>query len=158
VLEFEHCDRRGKEVNPTMRRFSAWLVMGTFLLSLAVPALAQQTPAPSSAPAAPSSAPAAKTPAPAKADTKKVATKTATGTVKSAAPDNLVVMAGKDKKEWTFALDKDTKITKGGKAAKVEDVTADDSATVTYVEQDGKMHAKTVSVKAKAAAAAKPKS
>ena len=78
--------------------------------------------------------------------------------MKSASADSLVLMAGKDKKEWTFALDKDTKITKGGKAAKVEEVAADDSATVSYVEMDGKMHAKTVSVKAKAAAAAKPKS
>jgi hypothetical protein len=140
-----------------MRRFSAWLVMVTFLLSLAVPALAQQTPPASS------TAPAAKAPAPAKtepakAEAKKMAPTSATGTVKSASADSLVLVAGKDKKEWTFALDKDTKITKGGKAAKVEDVAADDSATVRYVEQDGKMHAKTVSVKAKAAAAAKPKS
>jgi len=135
-----------------MRRFSAWLVMVTFLLSLAVPALAQQTP--------PAAAPASKAPAPgAKAEVKKVSTKSASGTVKSASADSLVLVAGKDKKEWTFALDKDTKITKGGKAAKVEEVAADDSATVSYVEMDGKMHARTVSVKVKAAAAApKPKS
>jgi hypothetical protein len=88
---------------------------------------------------------------------KKLSTKSASGAVKTTAADSLVLVAGKDKKEWTFALDKDTKITKGGKAAKVEQVTADDSATVTYIEQDGKMHARTVAVKAKAAAA-KPKS
>jgi hypothetical protein len=134
-----------------MRRLSAWLVMVTFLLSLAAPALAQQAPAMSSP------APATKAPAAGKAEVKKMATKTAAGTVKTASADSLVLVAGKDKKEWTFALDKDTKITKGGKAAKVEEVTADDSATVTYVEQDGRMQAKTVAVKAKAAAA-KPKS
>jgi hypothetical protein len=132
-----------------MRRLSAWLVMVTFLLALAAPALAQQ------APAASTPAPATKAPAPGKAEMKKA--KTATGAVKTASADSLVLVAGKDKKEWTFALDKDTKITKGGKAAKVEEVTADDNATVTYVEQDGKMHAKTVAVKVKAAAA-KPKS
>src|SRR5262245_44475450 len=136
---------------PMMRRFCAWLVMVTFVLSMAVPVLAQQTPP------APSTAPAPAKTEPAKTDAKKVATKTATGTVKSAAADSLVLVAGKDKKEWTFAVDKDTKITKGGKAAKVEDVAADDNATVTYVEMDGKMHAKTVAVKSKAAAA-KPKS
>jgi hypothetical protein len=134
-----------------MRRLSAWLVMVTFLLSLAAPALAQQTPA-MGAPV-----PGAKAPAAGKTELKKMATKTATGAVKAASADSLVLVAGKDKKEWTFALDKDTKITKAGKAAKVEEVAADDSATVTYVEQDGKMHAKTVVVKAKAALT-KPKS
>jgi hypothetical protein len=129
-----------------MRRLSAWLVMVTFLLALAAPALAQTA----------TPAPGAKAPAAGKAEAKKWAAKTAAGTVKSASADSLVLVAGKDKKEWTFAVDKDTKITKGGKAAKVEEVAADDAATVTYVEQDGKMHAKTVAVKVKAAA--KPKS
>jgi hypothetical protein len=126
--------------------------MVTFLFSLAAPALAQSPGA---------AAPATKAPAPApgaKAEVKKLSTKTAAGTVKSASADSLVLVAGKDKKEWTFALDKDTKITKGGKAAKVEELAADDSASVSYVEMDGKMHARTVSVKVKAAAAAKPKS
>jgi hypothetical protein len=134
-----------------MRRICAWLVMVAFVLSLAAPVLAQQTP-----PAAPTAPAPAKT-EPAKTEAKKVATKVANGTVKSSAADSLVLVAGKDKKEWTFALDKDTKISKGGKSAKAEEVAADDSATVTYVEMDGKMHAKTVVVKTKAAAA-KPKS
>jgi hypothetical protein len=136
-----------------MRRLYASLVMVTFLLALAAPALAQQTPA--AAPATSSPAPSKDAP---KAEVKKVTTKTANGNVKSATADSLVLVAGKDKKEWTFAVDKDTKITKAGKPAKVEDVAADDTATVSYVEMDGKMHAKAVSVKAKAAAAAKPKS
>jgi hypothetical protein len=132
-----------------MRRLCAWLVMVTLLLSLTAPALAQMA----------TPQPGAKAPAAGKAEVKKQTTKTAAGTVKSASADSLVVVAGKDKKEWTFAVDKDTKITKGGKPAKVEEVAADDTATVTYVEQDGKMHAKTVAVKAaKPTAAAKPKS
>jgi hypothetical protein len=147
-----------------MRRSFAWFVMVTFLLALAAPAFAQTSAPASSAPA--SSAPAASAPAtkapaktePAKTDAKKMATKSATGAVKTASADSLVLVAGKDKKEWTFAVDKDTKIMKAGKAAKAEDLAPDDSATVTYVEADGKMWAKSVSVKAAKAAAAKPKS
>jgi hypothetical protein len=155
-----------------MTRALALVVMVAFLVGLAAPVLAQQQQAPaasapaSSAPAssAPAAAPAAKAPAkeaakePAKAEVKKVTTKSANGMVKSASADSLVLVAGKDKKEWTFALGKDTKITKAGKAAKVEDLAAEDDATVAYVEQDGKMHAKSVRVKAKAMAPAKPKS
>jgi heparin binding hemagglutinin HbhA len=143
-----------------MRRSFAWFVMVTFLLALAAPAFAQTSAPASSAPA--SSAPAASAPAtkaPAKTEpAKKMATKSATGAVKTASADSLVLVAGKDKKEWTFAVDKDTKIMKAGKAAKAEDLAPDDSATVTYVEADGKMWAKSVSVKAAKAAAAKPKS
>ncbi|MBI4013462.1 MAG: hypothetical protein HY359_14175 [Candidatus Rokubacteria bacterium] len=123
-----------------------------FLLGFAAPVLAQQ----STPPAAPAPAPAQK--APAKAALKPAAKpKPAIGTVKSASADSLVLVAGKDKKEWTFGIDKDTKITKAGKAATAADLAADDAATVTYTEADGKMHAKSVSVKAKVAAA-KPKS
>ncbi len=133
-----------------MRRSCTWIVMVAFLLGFAAPVLAQQ----STAPAAP--APAQK--APAKAELKPAAKpKSAIGTVKSASADSLVLVAGKDKKEWTFGIDKDTKITKAGKAATAADLAADDAATVTYTEADGKMHAKSVSVKAKVAAA-KPKS
>ncbi len=133
-----------------MRRSCTWIVMVAFLLGFAAPVLAQQ----STAPAAP--APAQK--APAKAELKPAAKpKSAIGTVKSASAESLVLVAGKDKKEWTFGIDKDTKITKAGKAATAADLAADDAATVTYTEADGKMHAKSVSVKAKVAAA-KPKS
>jgi hypothetical protein len=142
-----------------MRHPLTWIVLVMFLLGLAAPVLAQTTapaaPAPAPAPAAPA-APAQK--APAKAEMKKAEKpKSASGTVKSSTADSLVLVAGKDKKEWTFGLDKDTKITKGGKAATAADLAADDSATVTYTEHDGKMHAKTVSAKPKMAAA-KPKS
>jgi hypothetical protein len=126
------------------------MVMVAFLFAMAAPVLAQQ----SSAPAAPA-APAQK--APAKTAAKP---KTATGVVKSATADSVVLVAGKDKKEWTFGVDKDTKITKAGKAATAADLAADDRATVTYTEADGKMHAKSVTVKAvkTAKTTAKPKS
>lgn len=131
-----------------MRRSGTWIVMVAFLFALAAPVLAQQ----SSTPAAPAQK------APAKAEMKKVEKpKSASGTVKTAAADSVVLVAGKDKKEWTFGIDKDTKITKAGKAATPADLAANDTATVTYTEADGKMHAKSVSVKAKVAAA-KPKS
>ncbi len=130
-----------------MTRACAWMVMLAFVLGMAAPVLAQQTPA-TSAPAKPAepAKPAAAKP------------KSATGTVKTASSDSLVVLVGKDKKEMTFALDKDTKVTKGGKAATAADIAANDSATVGYTEKDGKMTAKTVAVKPKTAAAAKPKS
>jgi len=141
-----------------MTRACAWIVMPAFVLGLAAPVLAQQAPA-TSTPAAKPAEPAKKEPA--KTDAAKTAAtvkpKSATGTVKSATSASLVLV-GKDKKEMTFALDKDTKVTKGGKAATATDLTADDSVTVSYVEQSGKMTAKSVSAKPKVAAAAKPKS
>ena len=140
-----------------MRHTLTWVVMVAFLLGVAAPVLAQST----TAPAAPAPAPAPAAPAPAapaqKAPAKKVEkAKSAAGTVKSASADSLVLVAGKDKKEWTFELDKDTKITKAGKAATAADLAADDSARVTYTEHEGKMHATSVTAKPKAAA--KPKS
>jgi hypothetical protein len=138
-----------------MKRTCAWIVMVTFAVVLAAPALAQQAPASS----APATAPPAKTTEPAKpaAKTTEAKPKSATGTVKTTAPDSLVLVAGKDKKEITFTVNPDTKVTKAGKAAKASDIAAEDSATVTYTESDGKMVAKTVTVKGKATAA-KPKS
>ncbi len=139
-----------------MRHSLTWIVMVAFLLGLAAPALAQSTTVPAAPAPAPAPAPAQK--APAKAEVKKVEKpKSASGTVKTASADSLVLVAGKDKKEWTFELEKDTKITKAGKAATAADLAAEDSATVTYTEHDGKMHAKSVSAKPKMAAA-KPKS
>jgi hypothetical protein len=133
----------------------AWIAMIAFVAVLAGPAVAQQAPA-TSAPAKPAE-PAKKEPM--KSDAKTMAKpKSAAGTVKSASADSLVLVAGKDKKEMTFALDKDTKVTKGGKAATAADIAAEDAAAVSYVEHDGKMMAKSVTVKAKSTAAAKPKS
>jgi ribosomal protein S1 len=130
---------------------------GAFVGALIAPVFAQSTQAPA-APAAPTapapapkaSAPAA-TPAPpaapaAKAAAAKPATKSATGTVKSATAESLVVAV--KNKDMTFVLDKDTKITKAGKKAEAKDLAEKDAATVTYVEAEGKMTAKTVTVKA----------
>ena len=79
---------------------------------------------------------------------KKAATKSASGTVKAAAADSLVVagkMKGKDE-EWTFAVDPKTTIKKGGKAITAADVKAGDSVTVRYTEEGGKATAQSVTV------------
>lgn len=84
------------------------------------------------------------------ASAKKGATKTATGTVKSASPDNIVV-AGKDKgkdAEWTFAVDDKTKVKKAGKDAMAKDLAAGDKVTVRYMDHDGKATAMNVNVSA----------
>jgi hypothetical protein len=84
---------------------------------------------------------------------KKPAAKSASGTVKSASADNLVVggkMKGKDE-EWTFGVDSKTTIKKGGKAITAADVKPGDSVQVKYTEDAGKMTAQSVMVKAAAA-------
>ena len=78
---------------------------------------------------------------------KKAPHHTAVGTVKTAAPDNIVVggkSKGKDT-EWTFALDDKTKIKKGGKDVTAKDLAAGDKVTVRYMDEGGKMTAMTVS-------------
>jgi hypothetical protein len=133
-----------------MRRSTfVWITMLALVVGLAAPVLAQQAPATS----APASTPAAK-PEPAKP----AKTKSATGTVKNASNEALVLESGKDKtkKEWTFTLDKDTKITRGKQTLEAKDIAANDTATVAYSEVEGKMVAKTVKLKA-AKTAAKPK-
>jgi ribosomal protein S1 len=84
------------------------------------------------------------------ASAKKGATKTATGTVKSASPDSIVV-AGKDKgkdAEWTFAVDDKTKVKKAGKDTMAKDLAAGDRVTVRYMDHDGKATAMNVNVSA----------
>jgi hypothetical protein len=124
-----------------MRQATAWIMTLTFVVGPTALVFAQGTQtAPTQAPATSPAAPAAK----------KVATKSATGTVKSTTADSLMLVTeGKDKKtkEWTFVLDKDTKITKAGKPAEAKDLAEKDVATVTYTEAEGKMHAKSVVVK-----------
>ena len=80
---------------------------------------------------------------------KKRAAKSASGTVKSASADCLVVggkMKGKDE-EWTFCVDSKTAIRKGGKAITAEDVKAGDSVQIRYTEDSGKAMAQSVTVK-----------
>jgi hypothetical protein len=78
---------------------------------------------------------------------KKAPHHTAVGTVKTAAPDNIVVggkSKGKDT-EWTFALDDKTKIKKAGKDVTAKDLAAGDKVTVRYMDEGGKMTAMSVS-------------
>jgi hypothetical protein len=88
---------------------------------------------------------------------KKPAVKTASGTVKSASADSIVV-AGKAKgkeDEWTFGVDAKTSIKKGGKSVTAADLKPGDSVQVKYTEADGKTVAQSVTAKAPAATAKK---
>ncbi|MGH7387916.1 MAG: hypothetical protein ACREM3_00435 [Candidatus Rokuibacteriota bacterium] len=85
-----------------------------------------------------------------KAAEKKMPSKNASGTVKSAAADSVVV-AGKDKgkdAEWTFAVDTKTKIKKGGKDVTAADLKTGDSVAVRYMEHGGKAVAQAINVRA----------
>jgi hypothetical protein len=85
-----------------------------------------------------------------KAETKKVASRNVSGTVKSSSADALVV-TGRDKgkdAEWTFAVDVTTNIRKGSKSITAGDLKAGDAVQVRYVEQNGKATAQSVLVKA----------
>jgi hypothetical protein len=86
---------------------------------------------------------------------KKMPIKTATGTVKSASVDSLVV-SGKDKGkdvEWTFSLNDKTQIKKAGKDIVAKDVAAGDGVNVRYMDHDGKSVASAVNVRSKPAVA-----
>ena len=88
-------------------------------------------------------------PAPAKKSDKKMASKSAAGTVKSATADSIVV-AGKEKgkdAEWTFGVDSKTSVKKGGKAIAAGDLKAGDSVSVRYMDHDGKAMAQAISVR-----------
>jgi hypothetical protein len=85
------------------------------------------------------------------AEGKKPAAQNASGTVKTAAADTLVVSGkakgGKDA-EWTFAVDpKTTKIRKGGKDITAGDLAAGDPVLVRYHEMGGKNVAESVMVR-----------
>ncbi len=83
-------------------------------------------------------------PTPAKAVGK---SKNANGMVKAATADSLTVV-GKDKKEWTFAVDTKTSIKKAGKAVVATDLKEGDPVHVQFSDADGKLIAKAVTVKA----------
>jgi hypothetical protein len=88
---------------------------------------------------------------------KKPAAKNASGTVKSASADSIVV-AGKSKgkdEEWTFGIDPKTTIKKAGKSITAADIKPGDSAQVKYTEDAGKAVAQSVTVKSPAASAKK---
>lgn len=130
------------------QKLLALTVSLAFLLgSLTVATAQAPAPAPAAKPAEkPAEKPAAKPPA----------LKRASGTVKSASETSLVVQVtekDKSKKDWTFTLDKASKLTKGGKSVTAKDIMVGDAATVSY---DDKMVAKSVALKAPAKAAAQP--
>ena len=122
-----------------MRRTTVWIsLMSLSLLAAgAAPALAQTASAPSGT-AAPTAAPKPAPPA---------KSLTAVGHVKSVSADNLVILVGKAQKEETFVLEPTTKITKSGKTIPATEVTANDMVRVSYLETEGKMMAKTVTVR-----------
>jgi hypothetical protein len=136
-----------------------------FVVGLVAPVPAQQqttpaapapaTPAPAAKPAEPAK-PAAKATETAKPAAKAAKVKSAGGTIKTASADSITVI-GADKKEWTFAVDKDTKLTKGGKAIETKDLAEKDQVAIKYAQAEGKMTAKAVEVKAAKAAKAAAK-
>lgn len=72
------------------------------------------------------------------------------GTVRSVAPETLVV-EGRDKGkdvQWTFAVDPSTNIRKGGKSITTGDLKPGDAVQVRYVERDGKAMAEAILVSA----------
>ena len=90
--------------------------------------------------------------------TEKMATMSATGTVKSVAADSVVV-TDKDGKDWTFAVDNATKVVAKGASHKSDEKKAEhapmmitdvvktgDKVSVKYHDMDGKMHAASVRV------------
>lgn len=123
-----------------MRRLALLVVTAAFLAAHAAPGWAQ----------APTPKPEEKKAEAKKAETKKPAAKTASGTVKSASADTVVV-AGKEKgkeTEWTFAVDPKTTVKKGGKEIAVADLKAGDPVQVRYTEEGGKQVAQSITVRA----------
>ena len=83
-------------------------------------------------------------------ETKAVASRNVSGTVKSSSSEALVI-TGRDKgkeAEWTFAVNLTTNIRKGSKSITAGDLKAGDAVQVRYVEQNGKATAESVLVKA----------
>ena len=127
-----------------MKKIIALLVGGAFVAGMSSLALAQGTPA-----TAPKEEKKMEKPAAAPAE-KKPAAHNATGTVKTAAADSLVV-AGKNKgkdAEWTFSVDPKTKVRKNGKDISAADLAAGDNVHVRYHEDAGKNVAEAVMVRA----------
>lgn len=128
-----------------MKRLIALIVGVAFAAGMAGSALAQTAPAP--APAAPKTEAAPK--AEPKSEAKKPASLNASGTVKTAAADSLVVSGkakGKDA-EWTFTVDPRTKIRKNNKDVTAADLAAGDSVQVRYHAEGGKNVADAVTVR-----------
>src|SRR6185312_542880 len=137
-----------------VKRLIAVMLGVAFVAGTAGSVLAQSTttPPPATAPKAEDKKPM---------DAKKPAAHNASGTVKTAAADTLVVSGkakgGKDA-EWTFAVDpKATKIRKAGKDISAADLVAGDAVNVRYHEHEGKNVAESVMVRTPKNAADAPK-
>jgi hypothetical protein len=134
VASFRRFNNRLEE-DPSVKKLLTLVVAAAFLGATAGLAAAQ--------------APKEEKKAAEKSTDKKMAAKNASGTVKSAGADSVVV-AGKDKgkeTEWTFAVDPKTKIKKGGKDVTAADLKSGDSVAVRYMEHDGKAVAQTINVR-----------
>ena len=137
-----------------MKKLIALLIGVVFVAGVSGSALAQST----TAPKEDMKKPAAAAPA-----DKKPAAHNASGAVKTAAADSIVVtgkVKGQDT-DWTFSVDLKTKIRKNGKDITAADLAAGDNVHVRYHEDGGKNVADAVMVRAAkqpaAAAKAEPK-
>jgi hypothetical protein len=95
-----------------------------------------------------------------KTDVQKPASRSVSGTVKSASL-GMVVVAGRDKgkdAEWTFTVEPTTNIRKGDKSIVAGDLKPGDAVQVRFTEQDGRAMARSILVKSKDAAAKKTRS
>jgi hypothetical protein len=93
-------------------------------------------------------------------DVQKPASRSVSGTVKSASLETVVV-AGRDKgkdAEWTFAVGPTTNIRKGDKSIVAGDLKPGDAVQVRFTERDGRAVARSILVKGKDAAAKKTRS
>lgn len=92
-----------------------------------------------------------------KAEVRKTpARKSASGTVKSASADTVVVVGKEKDVEWAFAVDVKTMIKVNGKSIVATDLKPGDAVRVRYSEQDGRALAHTISVKPVTTATRKP--
>lgn len=82
--------------------------------------------------------------------------KNANGTVKAVSKEadsvTVVGKAGKDDKEWKFSVDAKTSIKKAGKAITAADLKEGDPVHVQFTDVEGKMLAKSITVRAPATA------
>jgi hypothetical protein len=125
-----------------VKKLIALLIGVAFVAGVSGSALAQTTTAPKEEKKMekPAAAPAEKKPA----------AHNASGMVKTAAADSIVVTGktkGKDA-EWTFSVDPKTKIRKGNKDITAADLAAGDNVSVRYHEDAGKNVADAVMVRA----------
>ena len=105
-------------------------------------------------------APTARSTAAKRTNIQKPASRSVSGTVKSASLETVVV-AGRDQgrdAEWTFTVEPTTNIRKGDKSIVAGDLKPGDAVQVRFTEQDGRAMARSILVKGQDAAAKKTRS